>query len=103
MCEYHGRRNKTEPSPLGAETAGTYFSEMPKDFLPFRWRSTIAVLLILVGLVIYSLVAMVVGTYFLPDHWAAELSFYLIAGIAWIWPSAKLIGWAAKTDATPFQ
>ncbi|KZD05998.1 DUF2842 domain-containing protein [Oceanibaculum pacificum] len=72
---------------------------MSQERLPFRWRSTVAVFAILAGLIVYSLLAMVIGTYFLPRHWAAELAFYLIAGIAWVWPSAKLISWAAKTDA----
>ena len=92
-----------EDKPLGAGAPATYGPGMSRDFLPFRWRSTVAVLLILLGLVIYSLLAMVVGTYFLPDHWAAELGFYLVAGIAWVWPSARLIGWAARTDAKPQQ
>ncbi|MFN3460103.1 MAG: DUF2842 domain-containing protein [Oceanibaculum sp.] len=92
-----------QDKPLGETASAAYLPGMSRDFLPFRWRSTVAVLLIMVGLVVYSLLAMVVGTYFLPDHWAAELSFYLVAGIAWVWPSAKLIGWAAKTDAKPLQ
>ena len=72
---------------------------MSQQKLPFRWRSTAAVFAILVGLILYALLAMVVGVYFLPRHWAAELAFYLIAGIAWVWPSAQLITWAAKTDS----
>lgn len=30
---------------------------------------------------------------FIPDHWAARLAYFAVAGLAWIWPAKLLIQW----------
>ncbi|MBL8833575.1 MAG: DUF2842 domain-containing protein [Rhodospirillales bacterium] len=57
-------------------------------------RSTLGFLAILVFLGAYVALAVTLGD-MLPDHWAAELAFYLVAGIAWVPPAGRLLRWGA--------
>lgn len=61
-------------------------------------RSTIGFLAILVFLGAYVALAVTLGD-MLPDHWAIELVFYLVAGIAWVPPAGRLLRWGAGGPA----
>ena len=37
-----------------------------------------------------------VGATLVPDHWLAELAYYAVAGLAWLWPAAKLVRWMGR-------
>lgn len=63
-----------------------------------RWRTAVAAPILLVGLLVYVLIAGTVGALALPDHWAARLVYYAVAGIAWIVPAIWLMGWARRDD-----
>ncbi len=54
-------------------------------------KRTGAYLLIALGLVIYVMVIISIGAAILPDHWAAQLLFYGVTGIVWIFPTMWLI------------
>jgi len=60
-----------------------------------RWRLRIlfGTALLIGGLGIYALAVMLVAVRFLPSHWAAEIPFYLVTGIVWIFPAARLTRW----------
>lgn len=62
-----------------------------------RWRSPLAGLVIIAGLVLY-VIAVVTLADFVPDHVLAETVYYVVAGIVWIWPAVSVIGWARKDD-----
>ncbi|WP_420564503.1 DUF2842 domain-containing protein [Thalassobaculum sp.] len=62
-----------------------------------RWRSPLAGLVIIAGLVLY-VIAVVTLADFVPDHVLAETLYYVVAGIVWIWPAVSVIGWARKDD-----
>lgn len=62
-----------------------------------RWRSPLAGLAIIAGLVLY-VIAVVTLADFVPDHVLAETLYYVVAGIVWIWPAVSVIGWARKDD-----
>lgn len=62
-----------------------------------RWRSPLAGLVIIAGLVLY-VIAVVSLADFVPDHVLAETLYYVVAGIVWIWPAVSVIGWARKDD-----
>jgi hypothetical protein len=62
-----------------------------------RWRTLTAGTAILVGLAVYAAAVVSVGD-LLPDHWAIELAFYAVAGVAWVIPAAWLIAWAKRDD-----
>lgn len=63
--------------------------------LPFRWRGVVSGLLIVVGLAGYAVLATTLSLW-VPDHWLAELAYFLVAGLAWIWPAGRLVRWAAR-------
>jgi hypothetical protein len=63
--------------------------------LPFRWRSVVSGLLIVVGLAGYAVLVTTMSLW-VPDHWAAELVYFLAAGLVWLWPAGYLIRWAAR-------
>ncbi len=48
-------------------------------------------LMIALALVIYIMVVISIGTAILPDHWAAQLLFYGVTGIVWIFPLMRVI------------
>jgi hypothetical protein len=66
-----------------------------------RLRILFGALLLVLGLALYALLAMAVATRLLPDHWAVEMAFYALAGVAWVFPAARLIGWMQR--AGPFR
>lgn len=53
------------------------------------------------GLALYALAVMAAAIRFLPDQATAELVFYALAGIAWIYPAARLTRWMQQ--APPFR
>lgn len=61
-----------------------------------RLRSTLAFVAILVFLALYVWLAATLGDW-LPDHWAVELAFYLVAGLAWVPVAGSLMKWGAET------
>jgi hypothetical protein len=63
--------------------------------LPFRWRGVVTGLLIVAGLPAYAVLVATVSLW-VPQHWAAELGFYLAAGLLWLWPAARLGAWAGR-------
>jgi hypothetical protein len=66
-----------------------------------RLRILFGTLLLVLGLGLYALAVMAVATRLLPDHWALEMAFYALAGIAWIFPAAQLTRWMQQ--APPFR
>lgn len=54
-------------------------------------RSLLITLLIVVGLIVYALAVMRFAVAFLPDNLLAELVYYLVFGIAWVWPASWLM------------
>ena len=62
-----------------------------------RWRPLVGGFGILAGLVLYAMLAVTVADW-LPAHWAVELVYYAIAGLAWIWPALMIYRWAARAD-----
>lgn len=64
-----------------------------------RWRSPLAGLVIIAGLVLY-VIAVVSLAEFVPDHVLAETAYYVVAGIVWIRPAVSVIGWARQDDGS---
>lgn len=62
---------------------------------PMRWRSPLAGLVIIAGLVLYVVAAVMLAD-FLPDNVLVETLYYVVAGVVWIWPAVSVIGWARR-------
>ena len=57
-----------------------------------RVRKFIGGIGIVAFLIAYAAAVVTMGNY-LPDHWAAQIAFYAIAGLAWGLPILPLISW----------
>jgi uncharacterized protein DUF2842 len=66
-----------------------------------RLRIFFGTLVLIVGLGLYALLVVAAATRLLPDHWALEMVFYALAGVAWVFPAARLTGWMQR--ARPFR
>ncbi len=66
-----------------------------------RLRILFGTLALVFGLTLYGLAIMSLGVRVLPNHWAAEIPFYVVTGLVWIWPAAKLVRWMA--EAAPYR
>lgn len=62
-----------------------------------RGRKAVGLLAFVVGLTVYALLMMRLGVA-LPQHWAVALVFYPVAGLAWLYPAARLIRWMQAMD-----
>jgi len=69
-----------------------------KPFLPISIRKLLGTLILLSGLVAYALAMVWLAVSVLPDHWAVQIIFYPLAGIAWAFPAKPLIAWMQKPD-----
>jgi len=67
-------------------------------FLPIGIRKLLGTLILLSGLVAYTLSMVWLAVSVLPDHWAVQIIFYPLAGIAWAFPAKPLIAWMQKPD-----
>jgi hypothetical protein len=63
-----------------------------------RWRNAVGMLLLVAGLCVYALAAMLVGATLVPSHWLAQLAFFVVAGLVWLWPARRLLAWMARDD-----
>jgi hypothetical protein len=61
-----------------------------------RWRNAVGMVALVVGLIVYALAAMVAGATLVPEHWLPQLLFFVVAGLAWLWPARHLLRWMAR-------
>ncbi len=73
---------------------------MGKD-LAMRLRILLGTLILVAGLAAYAVLIVALGARLLPDQWAIDAIFYGLAGIAWIFPAARLTRWMQQ--AAPFR
>ncbi|MBL4739798.1 MAG: DUF2842 domain-containing protein [Sneathiella sp.] len=61
-------------------------------------RKIIGLFLLLALLLFYSAGAMMLAVNYLPDSRWAELIYYPLAGILWIFPAMKIIRWMQPAE-----
>ena len=66
--------------------------------LPIGARKFLGMLILMAGLAVYTIAAVWLVTSVLPDHWAVQVIFYPVAGIAWAFPARYLIAWMQRPD-----
>jgi hypothetical protein len=59
-------------------------------------RVPIAVVAGVGGLILYVMAVVALADHFLGLNWAIQAAYYLVAGIAWVFPMQKLMYWAAR-------
>ena len=66
-----------------------------------RLRILFGTLGLILGLGLYALLVMRLAIAVLPDNRIAEALFYLVTGIVWIFPAAKLTKWMQDLPPVP--
>ena len=62
-------------------------------------RKFIGMTFLFLCLGLYTLVVVYTAVEYLPDHWAIELVYYAVFGVAWAFPTKYLMVWMHKPDA----
>lgn len=68
-----------------------------------RLRSLIGTLALIVGMTVYALVVMRVGVALPNEGWlgrAAQPVFYLVTGLIWLYPAARVVRWTVRPALT---
>ena len=61
-------------------------------------RTAIALLVGLLGFLLYVGVVVALADHVLALHWTVQTAYFVLAGIAWAWPAQRLMYWAARKD-----
>ncbi|MFC0408748.1 DUF2842 domain-containing protein [Roseomonas elaeocarpi] len=61
-----------------------------------RPRVAFATVIGLLGLAVYVAAVVTLGDHLVNRHWALQAIYYLVTGIAWAFPVASLMRWAAR-------
>ena len=64
-----------------------------------RTRKLVGMAGLLIGLILYAAAVLYVAVEFLPSHWAIELIYYTVFGVAWAFPAKYLMVWIHAPDA----
>ena len=59
-------------------------------------RSRLATLAGLIFVAVYFAVVLMLADALSPMQWAVQFAYFVVAGIAWVWPVLLLIKWAVK-------
>jgi hypothetical protein len=66
-----------------------------------RLRILFGTLGLVFGLTIYALLATRLAVAILPDQWAIDLLYYIVAGTLWIFPAIRLTRWMQDLPPPP--
>jgi hypothetical protein len=66
-----------------------------------RLRILAGVVALILGLAIYAILVVLAVTRLLPDDTPIVMTCYALAGVAWIFPAARLTRWMQR--AAPFR
>ena len=66
-----------------------------------RLKILFGTLMLVAGLAVYALAITTLAGRFVPEQWVVEALFYCVAGIAWVWPAARLVRWMQSGDEAP--
>ena len=62
-----------------------------------RLRILLGTVILVIGLALYAAVVEVIAHRLLPARVSIEMAFYVIAGIVWLPPAARLTRWMSET------
>ena len=64
-----------------------------------RWRHFIVMLGIIPGLIVYVALYMFIFEYVTGYFWLLDWLIYVIVGLLWLYPAAKVIKWLADHES----
>lgn len=59
-------------------------------------RLAVGTALLVLGLAIYAFLVMYVAVTTLPDSLVVQTLYYLVAGLLWVWPAARMTRWMQR-------
>ena len=65
-----------------------------QDLKP-KWRNGVGMMLILLVIAVWAVIVATLAPYVARLPFLVEMLFYLVAGIAWIFPVRPLLNWTA--------
>ncbi len=63
-----------------------------------NFRKVVGLIVLIVLLIVYSFAAMQIAVNFLPESRWAELVYYPLVGVIWIFPAMKIVKWMQQSD-----
>ena len=64
-----------------------------------RWRHLLIAIATVPVIGIYAVLCVFLADYLTGVHWLLDSLFYLIAGLAWLYPAGFVINWLARHEA----
>ena len=61
-------------------------------------RVAVALLIGLLGFLLYVGAVVALADHVLELHWTVQTAYFILAGVAWVWPAQRLMYWAARKD-----
>lgn len=61
-------------------------------------KKLLGLVALMVGLLVYALLAMRLAVAVLPENLIVQTIFYVIAGVAWVLPARPLVRWMQSGD-----
>jgi uncharacterized membrane protein YdjX (TVP38/TMEM64 family) len=58
-------------------------------------RPAIAAVVGILGFLAYVGVAVALADHVVLQHWIVQLAYFVVAGVAWVWPARALMFWGA--------
>lgn len=59
-------------------------------------RLAIGTTVLVLGLAIYAFLAMYLAVTVLPENLVVQTLYYLVAGLLWVWPAARMTRWMQR-------
>ena len=64
-----------------------------------RWRHLIIAVLLVPAISVYVMLSLYLAGFVVGVHWALDLFYFVVAGLAWLYPASKVISWLAATES----
>ena len=64
-----------------------------------RWRHLLIAIAAVPAISLYAVICMFLADYMTGLHWLLDSLFYLIAGLAWLYPAGFVVSWLARHEA----
>ena len=64
-----------------------------------RWRHLLISIATVPAISIYAVLCVFLADYLTGMHWLLDSLFYLVAGLAWLYPAGFVINWLASHEA----
>lgn len=59
-------------------------------------RGKIALLIGVIGFIVYIAAVTAIGDFFVHQHWALQAVYYVVTGFVWVFPAISLIKWGVR-------